>query len=133
MVSVVFGHRSEDAGRRLAPLNVVAITVLLVVLAPGVVAFVVTRNPSPLIAAAVVGLVLMQSPRIAQQWERAVVLKLGRFVGLRGPGLFWIVPFVDRVTSRFDHRPNTTTFEVEPTLTYDILHVNVVAVLVWLA
>ena len=129
MVSVVFGHRSEDAGRRLAPLNVVAITVLLVVLAPGVVAFVVTRNPSPLIAAAVVGLVLMQSPRIAQQWERAVVLKLGRFVGLRGPGLFWIVPFVDRVSSWIDQRTITTTFAAEQTLTSDTVPVNVDAVL----
>ena len=132
MVSVVFGHRSEDAGRRLAPLNVVAITVLLVVLAPGVVAFVVTRNPSPLIATAVVGLVLMQSPRIAQQWERAVVLKLGRFVGLRGPGLFWIVPFVDRVSSWIDQRTITTTFAAEQTLTSDTVPVNVDAVLFWM-
>ena len=46
-----------------------------------------------------VGLVLMQAPRVAQQWERAVVLRLGRFVGLRGPGLFWVVPFVDRVSA----------------------------------
>jgi len=38
------------------------------------------------------------APRIAEQWERAVILRLGRFVGLRGPGLFWIVPFVDRVS-----------------------------------
>src|SRR5438034_468886 len=132
MVSVVFGRRSEDAGPRVATLNVVAITVLLVVLAPGVVAFVLTRNPFPLIAAAVVGLVLMQSPRIAQQWERAVVLKLGRFVGLRGPGLFWIVPFVDRVSSWIDQRTITTTFAAEQTLTSDTVPVNVDAVLVWM-
>src|SRR4029453_10839059 len=53
MVPVVFGRHSEDAGRRAASLNVVAITVLLIVLAPGVVAFFLTRNPIPLIAAAV--------------------------------------------------------------------------------
>ena len=46
----------------------------------------------------------MQAPRVAQQWERAVVLRLGRFVGLRGPGLFWLVPFVDRVTAWIDQR-----------------------------
>jgi regulator of protease activity HflC (stomatin/prohibitin superfamily) len=132
MVSVVFGRRSEDAGKRLAPLNVVAITVLLVVLAPGVVAFVLTRNPSLLIAAAMAGLVLMQSPRIAQQWERAVVLKLGRFVGLRGPGLFWIVPFVDRVSSWIDQRTITTSFAAEQTLTSDTVPVNVDAVLFWM-
>src|SRR5712691_2402232 len=132
MFSLVFGRRSEDAGRRVATVNVVAITVLLVVLAPGVVAFVLTRNPYPLIAAAVVGLVLMQSPRIAQQWERAVVLKLGRFVGLRGPGLFWIVPFVDRVSSWIDQRTITTTFAAEQTLTSDTVPVNVDAVLFWM-
>jgi len=131
MVPVVLGRRSEDGGR-VAPLNVVAITVLLVVLAPGVVAFILTRNPFPLIVAAVIGIVLMQSPRIAQQWERAVVLRLGRFVGLRGPGLFWLVPFVDRVSSWIDQRTITTTFAAEQTLTSDTVPVSVDAVLFWM-
>ena len=81
---------------------------------------------------ALVGLVLMQSPRIAQQWERAVVLRLGRFVGLRGPGLFWIVPFVDRVSSWIDQRTITTSFAAEQTLTSDTVPVNVDAVLFWM-
>ena len=132
MVPVVFGRHSEDAGRRAPSLNVVAITVLLVVLAPGVVAFFLTRNPFPLIVAAVIGIVLMQSPRIAQQWERAVVLRLGRFVGLRGPGLFWLVPFVDRVSSWIDQRTITTTFAAEQTLTSDTVPVSVDAVLFWM-
>jgi regulator of protease activity HflC (stomatin/prohibitin superfamily) len=132
MVPVVLGRHSEDAGRRAPSLNVVAITVLLVVLAPGVVAFILTRNPFPLIVAAVIGIVLMQSPRIAQQWERAVVLRLGRFVGLRGPGLFWLVPFVDRVSSWIDQRTITTTFAAEQTLTSDTVPVSVDAVLFWM-
>ena len=132
MVPVVFGRHAEDAGRRAPSLNVVAITVLLVVLAPGVVAFILTRNPFPLIVAAVIGIVLMQSPRIAQQWERAVVLRLGRFVGLRGPGLFWLVPFVDRVSSWIDQRTITTTFAAEQTLTSDTVPVSVDAVLFWM-
>jgi regulator of protease activity HflC (stomatin/prohibitin superfamily) len=132
MVPVVFGRHSEDAGRRAQSLNVVAITVLLAVLAPGVVAFILTRNPFPLIVAAVIGIVLMQSPRIAQQWERAVVLRLGRFVGLRGPGLFWLVPFVDRVSSWIDQRTITTTFAAEQTLTSDTVPVSVDAVLFWM-
>jgi len=132
MVPVVFGRHSEDAGRRAPSLNVVAITVLLVVLAPGVVAFILTRNPFPLIVTAVIGIVLMQSPRIAQQWERAVVLRLGRFVGLRGPGLFWLVPFVDRVSSWIDQRTITTTFAAEQTLTSDTVPVSVDAVLFWM-
>jgi len=132
MVPVVLGRHSEDAGRRAPSLNVVAITVLLVVLAPGVVACILTRNPFPLIVAAVIGIVLMQSPRIAQQWERAVVLRLGRFVGLRGPGLFWLVPFVDRVSSWIDQRTITTTFAAEQTLTSDTVPVSVDAVLFWM-
>ena len=74
----------------------------------------------------------MQSPRIAQQWERAVVLRLGRFIGLRGPGLFWIVPFVDRVSSWIDQRTITTSFAAEQTLTSDTVPVNVDAVLFWM-
>jgi regulator of protease activity HflC (stomatin/prohibitin superfamily) len=131
MVPVVFGRRSEDAGGRIPPLNVVAVAVLLVVVAPGAVAFVLTRNPFPLIAAAMVGIVLMESPRIAQQWERVVVLRLGRFAGLRGPGLFWIVPFMDRVSAWIDQRTITTSFAAEQTLTSDTVPVNVDAVLFW--
>jgi regulator of protease activity HflC (stomatin/prohibitin superfamily) len=71
------------------------------------------------------------SPRVAQQWERAVVLRLGRFVGLRGPGLFWILPFVDAVARSIDQRMITTAFAAEQTLTSDTVPVNVDAVLFW--
>jgi regulator of protease activity HflC (stomatin/prohibitin superfamily) len=79
-----------------------------------------------------IGVVLMQSPRVAQQWERAIVLRLGRFVGLRGPGLFWVVPFVDSVSSWIDQRTITTGFAAEQTLTSDTVPVNVDAVLFWM-
>jgi regulator of protease activity HflC (stomatin/prohibitin superfamily) len=81
---------------------------------------------------ALVGLVLMPAPRIAQQWERAVVLRFGRFIGLRGPGLFWVVPFMDRVSSWIDQRTITTSFAAEQTLTADTVPVNVDAVLFWM-
>jgi regulator of protease activity HflC (stomatin/prohibitin superfamily) len=71
------------------------------------------------------------SPRIADQWERAVVLRFGKFTGLRGPGLFWIVPFVDRVVVWLDLRVRTTGFAAEKTLTADTVPVNVDAVLFW--
>ena len=89
--------------------NVVAITLLLVALAAGAAVSLATGTPIALGASLLIGLVVMQSPRVAQQWERAVVLRLGRFVGLRGPGLFWIIPFVDRVPSWIDQRTVTTT------------------------
>jgi len=115
--------------------NVVAITILLAALAAGAGVVLATRTPVGTAAGVVIGLaglILMQSPRVAQQWERAVVLRLGRFVGLRGPGLFWIIPFVDRVPSWIDQRTVTTTFAAEQTLTLDTVPVNVDAVLFWL-
>lgn len=84
------------------------------------------------IGIAALGVVVAAAPRIARQWERAVVLRLGRFVGLRGPGLFWIVPFVDSVSSWVDQRTVTTSFAAEQTLTSDTVPVNVDAVLFWL-
>jgi regulator of protease activity HflC (stomatin/prohibitin superfamily) len=74
----------------------------------------------------------MPAPRIAQQWERAVVLRFGRYVGLRGPGLFWVMPFVDRVPTVIDQRTIATGFAAEQTLTADTVPVNVDAVLFWM-
>jgi regulator of protease activity HflC (stomatin/prohibitin superfamily) len=115
-----------------APANVVAIAVLLASIAAGAAATVSSGSPIPLVVMLLVGLTLMQAPRIARQWERAVVLRLGRFVGLRGPGLFWVVPFIDAVSSRIDQRTITTSFAAEQTLTSDTVPVNVDAVLFWL-
>jgi regulator of protease activity HflC (stomatin/prohibitin superfamily) len=114
----------------LAP-NVVSVAVFVVCAGIGLGLAAVTRNPAPLVAGMVVGWVVSLSPRIAQQWERAVVLRLGRFVGLRGPGLFWIVPFVDVIARRIDQRVITTGFAAEQTLTSDTVPVNVDAVLFW--
>ena len=112
--------------------NVVAAAVMLASVAIGVLGTIATNNPIPVIVMVIVGLVLMQSPKIAQQWERAVILRLGRFVGLRGAGLFWIVPFIDRVASWIDQRTITTPFAAEQTLTSDTVPVNVDAVLFWM-
>ncbi len=112
--------------------NVVAILLLLASIAIGLAGSVVTRNAFPIGLMLIVGAVAMQSPRIAQQWERAIVLRLGRFTGLRGPGLFWIVPFLDRVSSWIDQRTITTSFAAEQTLTSDTVPVNVDAVLFWM-
>src|SRR5438105_5744271 len=131
MVPVVLGRQAEDSsgGPRF---NVVAVMILIGAIAAGILATFAARNPLPLIGFLVVGLVLMQAPRIAQQWERGVVLRLGRFVGLRGPGLFWIAPFVDSVATWIDQRTITTTFAAEQTLTSDTVPVNVDAVLFWM-
>ena len=112
--------------------NVVAIAVLIGSIAIGALGAALVRNPVPAIVMVLVGLVLMQAPKIADQWERAVVLRFGRYVGLRGPGLFWIVPFMDTVSSWIDQRTITTSFAAEQTLTSDTVPVNVDAVLFWM-
>jgi regulator of protease activity HflC (stomatin/prohibitin superfamily) len=132
MFPIVFGRRPEDSGGRGARVNVVASAVLLGSIVLGLVGSRASGSPNPLVAMLVVGVILMQAPRIAQQWERAVVLRLGRFRGLRGPGLFWIVPFVDGVSSWIDQRTITTSFAAEQTLTSDTVPVNVDAVLFWM-
>ena len=132
MVPVVFGRRSEATGGSVPRVNVIAIVVLLGSVVLGMVGTIAAGNPIPLVAMLLIGLVLMQAPRIAQQWEHAVVLRLGRFVGLRGPGLFWIVPFIDTVSSWVDQRTITTSFAAEQTLTSDTVPVNVDAVLFWM-
>jgi regulator of protease activity HflC (stomatin/prohibitin superfamily) len=91
-----------------------------------------TRLAGPAVAIGLAGLVVAQAPRVARQWERAVVLRLGRFVGLRGPGLFWVVPFIDSVSAWVDQRTVTTSFAAEQTLTSDTVPVNVDAVLFWM-
>ncbi|MGA2917079.1 slipin family protein [Methanoregula sp.] len=74
---------------------------------------------------------LAMAIKIANQWERAVVLFLGKFIGIRGPGLFFIVPFLSRVAYMIDLRVITTSFTAEQTLTKDTVPVNVDAVLFW--
>jgi regulator of protease activity HflC (stomatin/prohibitin superfamily) len=113
-------------------LNVISLGVFLLSIALAVFAGVRTQGAAAPIIIVLVGIVVMQSPKIAQQWERGVVLRLGRFVGLRGPGLFWIVPFVDSVSSWIDQRTITTGFAAEQTLTSDTVPVNVDAVLFWM-
>jgi len=112
--------------------NIVAIFVLLVFFLAGLGMLITTGNPFWFIGGIIVGLILMQSPKIAKQWEKAVVLRLGKFTGLHGPGLFWIVPFIDTVSSWIDQRVITTSFAAEQTLTSDTVPVNVDAVLFWM-
>ena len=132
MFPAIFARRPDDASGSVVRINVVAVAVLAACTLIGYLATVAVSSAVPLFAGGALGLILMQSPRVAKQWERAVVLRLGRFVGLRGPGLFWVVPFVDRVSSWIDQRTITTTFAAEQTLTSDTVPVNVDAVLFWM-
>jgi regulator of protease activity HflC (stomatin/prohibitin superfamily) len=79
-----------------------------------------------------VGLYILFALQVANQWEKAVVLRLGKLHGLRGPGLFWIIPVIDMVANWIDHRVMVTPFNAEKTLTKDTVPVDVDAVLFWM-
>src|SRR3954467_196239 len=82
--------------------NIIAVGVLVVSVGAGGLISLATGNLIPVIVLAILGFIGMQSPKIAQQWERAIVLRLGRFHAMRGPGLFWVIPFFDAITSWID-------------------------------
>jgi regulator of protease activity HflC (stomatin/prohibitin superfamily) len=84
------------------------------------------------VVGAVVALAVLLCLRIALQWDRAVVLRLGRFSALNGPGIFWLAPLVDRVARYVDMRIRATEFFAERTLTRDTVPVNVDAIIFWL-
>ena len=79
-----------------------------------------------------VGLYILFGLKIASQWEKAVVLRFGRYRGLYGPGMFWLIPIVDTIADWIDHRVMVTPFRAEKTLTRDTVPVDVDAVLFWL-
>jgi regulator of protease activity HflC (stomatin/prohibitin superfamily) len=80
----------------------------------------------------VVSFIILFALKVARQWEKAVVLRLGRFHGLRGPGMFWIFPIIDTTPLWIDHRVMVTPFNAEKTLTKDTVPVDVDAVLFWM-
>ena len=84
-----------------------------------------------IVGAFVVALVVAYAIRVANQWDRAVILRLGRFHALKGPGLFFIIPVIDVLAYLIDTRVITSSFKAEKTLTKDTVPVNVDAVLFW--
>ncbi len=83
-------------------------------------------------AAAVASLLLGSSIKFADQWEKAIVLRMGKYRGLRGPGMFFVVPIIDRVSYHIDQRIRTTDFGAESCLTKDTVPVNVDAIAFWI-
>jgi regulator of protease activity HflC (stomatin/prohibitin superfamily) len=90
------------------------------------------KNPACLIAGMAVGLYFLFAIRVAEQWQKAAVLRLGRYIGLRGPGIFMIVPIIDRISQYVDQRVRVTDVKAESALTRDTVPVNVDAIVFWL-
>jgi Membrane protease subunits, stomatin/prohibitin homologs len=112
--------------------NFVSTLIALTLMGAGALSLLSLGSWAGLATGVVLGLLAGMSPQVAKQWERAVVLRLGRYVGLRGPGLFWVLPLIDTVSSYVDQRIITTNFAAEQTLTADTVPVNVDAVLFWM-
>lgn len=111
-----------------SPVGALAGTVAVVA---GVLGTAVAESPWYLLGGAVVGLYLLFAIKVAKQWEKAAVLRLGRYAGLRGPGPFHIIPIIE-TTSRFvDQRIRVTDVTAESALTRDTVPVNVDAIVFW--
>lgn len=83
------------------------------------------------LASFILAFIVSSATKIANQWERSIVLRLGRFLSMKGPGLFFIIPIIDTVAYWIDIRVITSTFKAEKTLTKDTVPVDVDAVLFW--
>jgi regulator of protease activity HflC (stomatin/prohibitin superfamily) len=128
---------SRDARRFVNPVSVTATIIVWVagLLATIVVAEGMHRSdliPVTLLGPGLLGLYLMFAIKVADQWEKAVILHFGKFRGLRGPGLFWIVPVVEVISHLVDQRVRATDVTAESALTRDTVPVNVDAIVFWL-
>ena len=112
--------------------NNVGLALLVVCLAAGAGGMALVMNPAPLIAGALLGIYLLFSIRVADQWEKVAVLRFGRYRGLRGPGMFSIIPIVDTVSRYVDQRVRVASVSAESTLTRDTVPVNVDAIVFWM-
>src|SRR5580698_4134897 len=116
----------------MAPPNRVAITAFVVFLAAGFIVAALLKNPLPLIVGGVIGVYLLFAIKVVQQWEKVALLRLGRYVGLRGPGWFHVVPVFETISHYIDQRVRVHSVTAESTLTRDTVPVNVDANMFWM-
>ena len=112
----------------ISPFGIVLLVGCLVL---GIATAALLRSPWPLSFFLPAGFYLLLAARVADQWERVAVLRLGRFQGMRGPGMFWIIPVIDTVSTAVDQRVRVGNVKAESTLTRDTVPVAVDAVYFW--
>jgi regulator of protease activity HflC (stomatin/prohibitin superfamily) len=116
----------------IAPINRVAVTACIACLGAGAAISAAVKHPAPLIAGILIGLYLLFAIKVVQQWEKVALLRLGKYVGLRGPGLFYIIPVIETLSPYVDQRVRVASVSAESTLTRDTVPVNVDAIVFWL-
>ena len=112
--------------------NSVGVTVFVLCLGSGLLVGTLTARPLSALVGGVIGLYFLFSIVVVDQWEKVAVLRFGRYRGLRGPGLFLIIPIVETLSRYVDQRVRVTTVSAESTLTRDTVPVNVDAIILWL-
>jgi regulator of protease activity HflC (stomatin/prohibitin superfamily) len=113
-------------------INSVGVTVFLLCIFVGLTAARITHMPWVALACGFAGLYLMFAIVVVDQWEKVALLRFGRYRGLRGPGLFLIIPIAETISRYVDQRVRVTTVSAESTLTRDTVPVNVDAIVFWL-
>jgi regulator of protease activity HflC (stomatin/prohibitin superfamily) len=111
--------------------NRIGLAIFAIALASGLGTSALAGQPWPLIIFVPVGVYFLFAIKVADQWQRAIVLRMGKYAGLRGPGLFHIIPVVDTITGFVDQRIRVTSVSAESTLTRDTVPVNVDAIVFW--
>ena len=106
--------------------------VFLICIVAGAVPAAYYNQPAFVIAGILVGLYFLFAIKVASQWQKAAVLRLGRYIGLRGPGMFMIIPVIDSISQYVDQRVRVTDVKAESALTRDTVPVNVDAIVFWL-
>src|SRR5579872_2600322 len=114
------------------PVSGPGLFVFFLLLAAGLGVAAIFSQPAPAFAGLLLGLYFLFAIQVAEQWEKAAVLRLGRYRGLRGPGPFMIVPVIDSVSRMVDQRVRVTDVKAESALTRDTVPVNVDAIVFWL-
>jgi regulator of protease activity HflC (stomatin/prohibitin superfamily) len=117
---------------QISPINGVAVMACVACVVAGAVVTASIHHPAPLIAGALLGVYLLFAIKVVRQWEKVALLRLGRYVGLRGPGLFHIVPVMETLSPFVDQRVRVASVTAESTLTRDTVPVNVDAIVFWL-
>ena len=110
----------------------VGVALLVVSIAAGFAATALTQMPALLFAGIAIGIYFLFAIRKADQWEKIAVLRFGRYIGLRGPGIFHIIPIVDTLSVAVDQRIRVASVSAESTLTRDTVPVNVDAIVFWM-
>ena len=112
--------------------NGVAVTAFLIFLIAGLILSAITHGPAPLLIGVLIGLYLLLAIKIVRQWEKVALLRLGHYAGLRGPGIFFIVPVMETLSPYVDQRIRVTSVTAESTLSRDTVPVDVDAIVFWL-